>query len=473
VITESVDDAVTQYLDPDYVPTVISEWARKEFHCVIEPQDLRDTELAILESTVRDQSREEAKSSIITSLDEFMDPDADPEDWDYNRLASWAGEEFGVTVSGNQLKKMDRDHIKDSLIEAALEQIERKDTDGIAPFLEKNFAQKQLAEWANNKFDVKIRTEDLIGKTPQQAADFILQQAHESYGRREAEYPIEYALEQSIHGGGIENIYVSEQLSTWLRAKYGTSLTGDEIRALPVPELHRRMVEISSQAGPRMEKEVEDAVTRLTDSKELAAWVSNRLQIPLNPEEFEGEPADQRKARLLEWGHAYLRQELTELERRVLLQIYDSTWKDHLYAMDLLRESIGLRGVAERDPRIEYKKEGSRLFNEFMKTIRDRVTDIIFKVRYEQANVMQSVYHNPVESFQRVNSYGVAGSPAAQEVRAERAALQEASPPPAVENTSEEAPVATIVNEEGKVGRNDPCPCGSGKKYKQCHGKDA
>jgi len=155
----------------------------------------------------------------------------------------------------------------------------------------------------------------------------------------------------------------------------------------------------------------------------------------------------------------------------VLLQIYDSTWKDHLYAMDLLRESIGLRGVAQDDPRIEYKKEGTRLFGEFMKMIRDRVTDIIFKVRYEQANVMKSVYHNPVESFQRQNSYGVAASPAAQEVRAERAAMQEGPPP--VENTPEEPGVATIVNDSAKVGRNEPCPCGSGKKYKQCCGKDA
>jgi preprotein translocase subunit SecA len=471
VIQESVDDAVTQYLDPDYVPTVIAEWARKEFRCVIEPQDLRDNELAILENTVREHAREEAKSSIMTSLDEFMDPDADPEDWDYNRLASWAGEEFGVTVSGTQLKKMDRDHIRESLVEAALEQIERKDTDGLAPFLQKHFARKQLAEWVNNKFDVKVKAEDLIGKTPAQAADFILDQAQKSYARREAEYPVEYALEQSIHGGGLENIYVSEQLSTWIRAKYGVVLSGDDIRGVPLQELHRRMVEISSQAGPRMNTEIEDAVVRLSESKELAAWVSQRLQIPLSPDEFDTEPVENRRKRLLEWGHAYLRQELTELERRVLLQIYDSTWKDHLYAMDLLRESIGLRSVAQNDPRIEYKKEGTRLFNEFMKSIRDRVTDIIFKVRYEQANVMQSVYHNPVESFQRVNTTGVAGSPAAQEVRAERAAMQETAPP--VENAPEETRVATIVNEEGKVGRNDPCPCGSGKKYKQCHGKDA
>src|SRR5205085_9204226 len=143
-------------------------------------------------------------------------------------------------------------------------------------------------------------------------------------------------------------------------------------------------------------------------------------------------------------------------------------WKDHLYAMDLLRESIGLRGVAERDPRIEYKKEGSRLFQEFMRGIRDRVTDVIFKVRYERENVMKSVYQNPTESFQRMNSTGVGNSPAALEVRAEQIAAAQEAPP--VETEKEEAAatkVKTIVNEAAKVGRNDPCPCGSGKKYKQ------
>ena len=85
---------------------------------------------------------------------------------------------------------------------------------------------------------------------------------------------------------------------------------------------------------------------------------------------------------------------------------------------------------------------------------------------------MKSVYSNPVESFQRENSYGVATSPAAAEVRAERAALAEESPPVEAQE-AEEQPVATIVNDAPKVGRNDPCPCGSGKKYKQCCGKDA
>ncbi len=469
-ITDSVDDAVQQYLDPDYVPGVVAEWARREFHSVIEPQDLRDTEPAILESVIRDRSREEAKSSITTSLSEFMDPDADPADWDYNGLAKWAEEAFDVRVNSAQLRKMDREQIRESLIEAALEQIERKDCDGFAPYLVKNYAQMQLAEWANTKFNLKIKGEDLIGKTAQQAADFILEKAHESYAQREVEAPIEYVLGAIEGAGGVENIYASEELASWLRKKFGASLTGEEIRKTPKPELWKKLLEISRGSPAAMKKEIDEAVEKFTESKELAAWVSSRLQIPLSPEEFADEGIEDRRRRLQEWGEAFLRTELTEMERKVLLQIYDMTWKDHLYAMDLLRESIGLRGVAERDPRIEYKKEGSRLFQEFMKGIRDRVTDVIFKVRLQQSFEVRNIYENQVEQFQHQENFGVANSPAAQEVRAEMAAEAEA-PPPARED--EEPRVATIVNDTPRVGRNEPCPCGSGKKYKQCCGKES
>jgi preprotein translocase subunit SecA len=471
IITESVDDAVAQYLEPDYVPTVLSEWVRANFHTVIEPQDLRDREFAILESTIRDRSRDDAKTQITQSLSEFMDPDADPADWDYNGLAKWAEESFDVRVNSGQLRKMDREQIREALIEAAMEQIERRDCEGIRPYLVKNYAQQQLAQWANNKFQLQLGPDDLVGKLAADTADYILERAREAYERREAEYPVEYALERTLGGGGLDNIYISEQLSNWIRDKYGAFVSGDEIRTAAVPALHARMVEISRNAAKGIEKEVDEALQRLPESKDLAPWVMSRFKVQLLPHEFDGEPMEDRRKRLYEWGHAFLRVELTELERNVLLQIYDQTWKDHLYAMDLLRESIGLRGVAERDPRIEYKKEGSRLFGEFMKAIRDRVTDIIFKVRLNQQFVMKNVYDKAVETFQQPQGYGVGQSDAAQEVRAERAAMANEDAPSQPDVREEKT--APIINEAPKVGRNDPCPCGSGKKYKQCCGKDS
>ena len=84
---------------------------------------------------------------------------------------------------------------------------------------------------------------------------------------------------------------------------------------------------------------------------------------------------------LIGCGRDLLCRELRELERYILLQIYDSLWKDHMYAMDLLRSGIGLRGYAEKDPKIEYKREGTRLFSEMLENVRERVTDLVFRAQ--------------------------------------------------------------------------------------------
>ncbi|HEX7008763.1 MAG TPA: hypothetical protein VF184_02200, partial [Phycisphaeraceae bacterium] len=103
---------------------------------------------------------------------------------------------------------------------------------------------------------------------------------------------------------------------------------------------------------------------------------------------------DKARAReiLVSKGRDMLRFELTQLERFVLLQILDTAWKEHLYAMDQLKDSIGLRGYAERDPRIEYKREGSNLFAQMQRNVRDRVTELIFKARLTPNVQIRSVY---------------------------------------------------------------------------------
>ena len=80
---------------------------------------------------------------------------------------------------------------------------------------------------------------------------------------------------------------------------------------------------------------------------------------------------------------AYLRKELTDLEQYVLIQIFDQAWKDHLYAMDMLKSGIGLQAFAEQDPRVLYKKEGFEFFQQMLSGIRDKVTDLIFRARVQ------------------------------------------------------------------------------------------
>jgi preprotein translocase subunit SecA len=133
------------------------------------------------------------------------------------------------------------------------------------------------------------------------------------------------------------------------------------------------------------------------------------------------------------------------LEKTFMLQVVDHHWKDHLLGMDHLRDGIGLRGYGQKDPLIEYKKEGYDLFAGMMQRIKSDALERLFRV-------------------QAVRNEGPA---------------QAAPPPPVISrpqpkltlNRGEEAaPPQTVHRSEDKVGRNDPCPCGSGKKYKKCHG---
>jgi preprotein translocase subunit SecA len=181
---------------------------------------------------------------------------------------------------------------------------------------------------------------------------------------------------------------------------------------------------------------------------ELVGWANERFGCELTVE-------DSTREKIVAAGRAFLRQELSDLEKYVLIQIYDSAWKDHLYAMDHLKESIFLRAFAEKDPKVEYKHEGFRMFNEMLDSIEDRVTDTIFKVRLEAGAQRRDVWNVSSTKHEEVNQFSMA-----ERQRAAATAPQG------------ERKVKQIRLQTPKVGRNDPCPCGSGRKYKKCCGKN-
>ena len=124
-------------------------------------------------------------------------------------------------------------------------------------------------------------------------------------------------------------------------------------------------------------------------------------------------------------------------------------------SMDHLKGSIGLRGFAEQDPKVAYKREGGNLFDDMFAGIREKVTDMIFKVRLTADTQMQSVYQVSGQVHEQLQGY---------DYLARDMADQQAAARP-------EQKVAQITRDIPKVGRNDPCPCGSGKKYKKCCGR--
>ncbi|MDA1331086.1 MAG: preprotein translocase subunit SecA [Proteobacteria bacterium] len=141
-----------------------------------------------------------------------------------------------------------------------------------------------------------------------------------------------------------------------------------------------------------------------------------------------------------------------QYERSVMLQSIDSHWRDHLAALDHLRQGIHLRGYAQKNPKQEYKREAFELFSLLLQTVRNEVTKLLMSVRIRSVEEVENI---------------TGEQPRLTDVAYNHGATREMNQPPRAVNSK----VATFVRSQQKVGRNDPCPCDSGKKYKHCHGQ--
>ena len=155
---------------------------------------------------------------------------------------------------------------------------------------------------------------------------------------------------------------------------------------------------------------------------------------------------------------------MREAERFVLLRTVDSKWMDHIDVMDDLRDSIGMRGYAQHDPIVEYRREGFELFEAMTRAIQEDSVRLMMRAHFKQESVLnrQSVARNLTAGHAEGST---ALSSQAAEARPPQA--PQAQPKPAGR------PAVPVRRDAAKVGRNDPCPCGSGKKYKNCCGRDA
>jgi len=153
-------------------------------------------------------------------------------------------------------------------------------------------------------------------------------------------------------------------------------------------------------------------------------------------------------------------QNFSAFARMVLLQSLDTHWREHLSALDYLRQGIHLRGYAQKQPKQEYKRESFEMFGEMLDSVRDEVTKILMTVRVQSEEQLENAAENMGERAESIQNVTYSAPNEAGEVEETRADLPEQN------KTSVQPYVAGA-----RVGRNDPCPCGSGKKFKFCHGK--
>jgi preprotein translocase subunit SecA len=191
------------------------------------------------------------------------------------------------------------------------------------------------------------------------------------------------------------------------------------------------------------------------------------LQLPLQQwlKEEEGLEEDDLKARIIEAAHKAYHDKVAPVEQKamrqyegaLLLQSMDTHWREHLSMLDMLRQGIHLRSYAQKNPTQEYKREAFELFSLLLDTIKSEVTKVLMTVRIRSAEELQAVEQQDTPrnlQYQHADFSQGGGEPAS-----------------GGSEVNEAAKTQPFVRVGQKVGRNDPCPCGSGKKYKQCHGK--
>ncbi|MBD9369464.1 preprotein translocase subunit SecA [Xanthomonas sp. XNM01] len=220
----------------------------------------------------------------------------------------------------------------------------------------------------------------------------------------------------------------------------------------------------------------EESVDEQWDLPGLEATLASELGLQLDlqslvkgSEELDSEQISQRVQQavdaMFEQKEAQLGAETARaLEKHIMLTVLDQGWKEHLARMDYLRQGIHLRGYAQKQPKQEYKKEAFELFSEMLSDVKRQVVTMLARVRIrseEEVAALEAQERAQAEAklraaqFQHADSGGYGTEDEVAGIQGQQAPAQ----------------VATIQRDEPKVGRNDPCPCGSGKKYKHCHGQ--
>jgi preprotein translocase subunit SecA len=356
----------------------------------VEPERFRGKDRDGMLRAVRTDTHEEALASIDTALNEFL-PDEDAEHLDPALLREWAQKTWACTLTDAQVSGGRRE-VRAALEAAMTARFEAIDTAALEPMVSGDWSRTELARWCSAKWNRPVTVADLGGSPDAKEVTATLQRlARTIYGDREVSFAIDAWVERTGAMLAAQQPEALEHFCAWARERHGVDWTPATLPSSDPREIRERLVAIVRERAS-------------TDPKH--------------------------------------REELSMFEQMVLVQVLDATWKDHLHAMDQLRDSIGFRSFSQKDPRIEFKRESSRLYAEMELAARDRVTDLVFKGRLQLA-MPRPTAPTPQSAQEAPSNQPPAPLPAAPRKPVDGAAI---------------------------VGRNEPCPCGSGKKYGKCCG---
>jgi preprotein translocase subunit SecA len=496
MIDSQVQEAANRFLADEYGAASFAEWVGQRLGIELAARDVRGASFDDAQEIAKTRAERHLNESIRQAIEENLPTDADPAEWTWQALANWANNRFELNLKERDLRKFGRrdgdefqfghDDLEEFLNEQAAVSIQKLDLAPAAEFLLPDWGRRSLAGWAHHKFGLAVNPTDWTDLDRAEITRRIKAEARRLYALKEAELPVRIALLRYLaeRASNQSPRVDREGLAEWVSLRYRIALSAEELRPLLRSEIAERLLELAQKhyqgaaLGDALDEKL--AAARFPASagtrelqppdpagvSELASWAHEHLELPASPESLGHMTSTEARRLFSNALDARHRPEMREMEKAVLLQILDSSWMEHLRAMDHLRASIGLQGYAQIDPKVEYKREGMRIFNEMWTAISDRVTDLIFRVEHfdpEFLNYLGSQWKldRAQTIHQQVDSHAAA-SPSAGGVRQQQDAAISAS------QRSPEKKRQPVRNVAKKIGRNDSCPCGSGKKFKAC-----
>ena len=226
-IADAVEDAAAEYLDRSYAREQVAEWSRQQLDVSIDPAKLHLDDAEDLEKTIRRAAQEEVRTIVDVTLGEYMSNDLPPEEWDLKSLSEWAKTKFSVNLPKNRLAQMNIDEVREAIVHGGQETLEDADLTGLGKFLDPLLGAKDMAGWAEQKFEIKLDPEKVAAmmqdeKTGmEQVVASVLSEARDRYEQREIDYPVQFIMDLFEQGAQQDQNWAMERLFIWSKLRFG------------------------------------------------------------------------------------------------------------------------------------------------------------------------------------------------------------------------------------------------------------
>lgn len=473
MMDEQIVKMVKEFLGSRYRETTIASWAAQKLHLELDSSDLREMTKDQLATFLRSEADRQADALILEQLEVNLPDDEELHDqWNWVAMAKWANQQYGLNLNDRDLKKVGRPELHEHLYEQALRSFERWELDDLDGLLDPAFEIKSLCGWAAHHFTLDLDADELAKMEPQEIEELLQRLVRERYDEKEVSFPVSVGLSKFLSGDGQRGEkYNRESLARWASTRFKRNFDPEQWSAMSSDQIEELMLETSAdflKARPdsrHVEAKVlellpdstnEAAVVTAEQAKAVAEWASADIQWTVDVEKIQELKPSEARAQFLQGIEQAFRPELRQTERSILLEFIDTAWKDHLYFMGHLKQGVSFAGYAQKDPKTEYKREGRKAYNSMWERVAEQATQTIFRLEQESPAFVGSLWEVTATQHDIAPPDDVASGE-----------YESDGPEPGEPDKA----VDPIVNKHPKVGRNDPCPCGSGKKYKKCCGK--